>query len=904
MAMTYSSWEYSQGPTVYIDSSGFETIDENKNFVYYYIVTYGPVEYRRKATDEKGVSVYEYKYSFGLDLTARKVFDKFTFSGKNQLTKTVVHEITEDGFKKSITKTFVIDTNIESNLNNNPQITINPNYKIDVTDWAFENNATPPSNFNNVSVPNEGVGNLSMYTKPTVYGWFNTISTGYTTETYYVTESYVVRTYYEWVNYTYYDYEEYRCTVNGCNDVHSHRVQKTERRQVPRYEYATRQVKKTRQVPYTVTKLSNSFCTLSLKTVREKISDYEKSSSVIFVLKTATGLNKAPTVSMMTDRSTKTNKTELTPKSTSSINAYGLIEYYVPFSLLNSTYKNCDTIEIMIEKGACSASEALIIEAYALVEIETDAIPYINLMVQTYDKDSDRWNTCCVIPYLNYQEIQDMRASQQHISKNLFFPSDLPKSKYNYRIQLDTNLVAHEAERFTNFRIDVLSEQLLQPGSMNDRTLYVNNDSLEYPVEVEVDTIDEIKLNVLGFSTHAKKPYAGFLKQGANEVHAYLKNSVRVIEEDIPEDNISENEFYNYIVKTNGDWLSNNVFAANSFDLGQISLLQGNNLAYEDDLITFKLPYRMFKSNSNYTFIFNVYADDSFSITEAATVDAADEDKIIKSKIYASIDADPKKVSLVDYEKILYSPPYKLKTKDQTELISEENICERNVEVRIEMNTNDIDINDNGEFTFIIKRFAIKNVFIKNFQCLYINENDEKFVDVTEPYGVDVFTDRQFDTFVTMYYDGFHLEYINPLLYRDMIYLRNELDKIRYEYTLQPYLWTEWTNTYDAKGNLIVDDFNNAYGVEANQPIRAAHFNDVKNCCVKTYEDLLALRPPVGLNTSPTQFREGTGLIPLNDEDPSQGYVLQHYKDKLGNEMDVDKYFPEWRQIVNLINRN
>jgi hypothetical protein len=206
--------------------------------------------------------------------------------------------------------------------------------------------------------------------------------------------------------------------------------------------------------------------------------------------------------------------------------------------------------------------------------------------------------------------------------------------------------------------------------------------------------------------------------------------------------------------------------------------------------------------------------------------------------------------------------------------------------------------------TLKIKRFAIKNVILKGFQVLCIDENDNRYIDVTEPYNIDIFSGRQFDTFVTMYYDGFNLEHINPLLYNDMIYLRNELDKIRNEYTLQPYPWTEWTNTYDAQGNLIVDEGGNALGVEVAQPIRAAHFNDVKQCCVSTYEELLALRPPVSLNTSPTQFREGTGLIPLNDEDPTQGYVLQHYIDKLGNVMDVDKYFPEWRQIVNLINRN
>ena len=124
------------------------------------------------------------------------------------------------------------------------------------------------------------------------------------------------------------------------------------------------------------------------------------------------------------------------------------------------------------------------------------------------------------------------------------------------------------------------------------------------------------------------------------------------------------------------------------------------------------------------------------------------------------------------------------------------------------------------------------------------------------------------------------------------------------EYTLEPYPWSNWANTYDNNNNLITDDNGHPYGVQVNQPLRAVHFNDVKQCCQQTYEDLLALKPPVILNTTPTMFREDTGLILLNDEDPSQGYVLQHYQDKLGNIMEIDKYFPEWKQIINLINRN
>ena len=116
MANTYSSWEYSQGPTLYIDSSGFESIDDNKNFVYFYIVTYSPVEYKRKVTDETGTSTYEYKYSFGTDNSSRKILDRYTFSGKNQLTKTVTHTVTEDGHKDTINKEwlcFVLIRNFE-----------------------------------------------------------------------------------------------------------------------------------------------------------------------------------------------------------------------------------------------------------------------------------------------------------------------------------------------------------------------------------------------------------------------------------------------------------------------------------------------------------------------------------------------------------------------------------------------------------------------------------------------------------------------------------------------------------------------------------------------------------------------------------------------------------------------
>ncbi len=883
MAITYSSWEYSQGPNVYIDSSGFESIDDNKNFIYYYIVTYSPVEYKRKATDEKGVSTYEYKYSFGVDNSSRKSFGRFTFAGKEQMTKTVTHEVTEEGFKKGITKTFIIDTNIDSNIKDNAQIVIDPTYKISATNWTFVSSVSKPS----IGVP--------------YFGWITTKKSGYTTEYYWTTESYVTGSYTETETYTYYESVPYKCSE--CDDVHYHSKQKTGTRQVTRYTYGSRRVQRSRRVYYNYNVVISSYCCLSLKAIREKVSDYEKYSSVVFVLKTKNGLNKPPAVHMMTSIN-NANKVKLTPKSESSTSCNGLIEYYLPFTLINGTFKNSDQVYISVDKGSCSSADGYIIDAFAFVEIEADSMPYVNLVVQAYDAASDTWNNACVVPYLNYEEIEEMRTNKQHISKNLFFPSNLPKTDANYRIQLDTNLVANEAERFTNFRIDVLSDQLIVPGSIGDRTLFINNDSHDFENEVEVGPIDEIKLNVLGFTTHQKKPYAGFLKQGANDVHAYLKNSVKVIDSSVPETNITENVWYSYVYSTNGNWLSNNIFAANTFELGQIDILQGDSKNIQDDLIVFNIPYKSLLSNANYTLLFDAYTEESFTISEVNTVDIADKDKVIKTKLYVESNANTSKVEVQDYELVFYSPPYKLKNKDTSELVNEYNITERDISVRIEINTKDIQSTDTEILTLKIKRAALKNIILKDIQCICIDENNNKYADVFEPYNTDIYTGRQNDTFMTIYYDGFNLAHINPLLYNDMLYLKYELDKIREEYTLDPYSWSEWTNTYDSQGNLITDEEGLGYGVEVDQPLRAVHFNDVKQCCVQTYEELLALKPPVSLNTSPTQMREGINLIPLQDEDPSQGYVLQHYQDKLGNVMEVDKYFPEWRAIINLINRN
>ena len=869
MAKTYSSWEYSQGPTLYIDSSGFRSIDENKNFVYYYLVTYGPVEYRRKVTDEKGASTYEYKYSFGDSSGSRKLLEECEFSGKDQVTKTVKHTVTEDGFKDTITKTFYIDANMNSNIQKNEQSTVNPFYKVETTDWKHDDNSGP-----------------RLHNKKHCFGWLTCTRTGYRSER----RSY---TYTEEV-YGIVDWAWYNSLVQAGEDY----------TQYPIYNWYT--VTRTSyyyvDVPYSYSQLHNSYCTLDLNKIRNKIGRYSQYSAITFKIKTEKALNKPPKLFMDTSTSSTSLRTELVPKNSGSAGAGEIIEYYLPLNVVLETFKGYSTVKIIVQKGNCSSADGYISEAYAFVEIETDNIPYLNLVVQAYDGTQQKWFDVCTIPYLNDVEIANLRSKKDQVSKNLFLPTDLPKTDSTYRIQLDTNMLAKDYEMFTNFRIDVLSKQLIPPGSIEDRKICINNDTKEFDYEIEIDNVDEFRLNALGYETYETKTHPGFLQKGANDIVAYLKQASNISTDGIPEENVSKNNWYNYIVKKNGNWVSNNLFAANSFDFSEISILSSGD-KFKDVLLSFKIPYRNLKPYSTYTLKFDINAKQAFMISSLNTINAGDENKVLRSKVLVESDYDSSKVNVQSQEIVLYSPKYKLKDGSLTVNVDEFNLCDRDINMEVVIETKDIFSSDSEYMTVSIVRNAVKNLFIKGVHCLCVDNNNEKYIDIIEPYNIST-SGREQETHATIYYDGFHIEHINPLLYNNMVYLREELNKIRAQYELPSYAWSNWMDQFDEKGEVLVDEWGNKYSVDKDQPLRAIHFNEVKACCIDTYDKLLKLRPPVALNTSPSMIRNEANLIPLDESDHDQGYILQHVQDINGEPLDIDKYFPEWRKIIDLINRN
>ena len=908
MAYTYSSWEYSQGPNLYIDSSGFKSINDDKTFVYYYIVTYSPVEYRRKVTDEKGVSTYEFKYTFGDSMVSRKVLEEVTFNGKEKMTKTVTHSVIEEGYRDSITKTFYIDTNIHSNIETNKEFIVDPSAIIQITDWKFDasKTITLPTSFNG-----------------TARGWKTQQETGYRTQAYTsyssgsswsgtgasVTDhpstwTLAPRTsigYYdgaiktgETKDYTYWKYKgnDYRSENDG-GDVY--------KKTYYSYSYTSY-----RTVSYTYNQDYGTYGKINIKAIRDMIDDRQEYSALTVRLRTNTKLNKAPKVSIDTAQSATSSRQTLQCKTAGELPANELIEYYLPLDVIFKTFANSNEAFLFIHKGDCSSTEVYFHEAYIYLDVEVNVIPFVNLMVQAYDALTDRWFDACIIPYLNYKEINAMRKEGQHISKNLFFPTALPKTDSSYRIQLDTNLIAKDLEQLTNFRIDVLSKQLIPPGFIEDKKIYLNNDTTSNDMdgsEIEVARIDDLKLNVIGSLNYKATTYPGFLVRGANDVHAYIRNSVYVDEEGVSKENISKNNWYDYVSEKNGNWISNEIFVANTYELPKVDLLQKSKDFAQDKFLTFKIPYRELKSNATYQLKFDIEVERSFSIPDGSIVNESDKNNISKAIFYSTSNYNTAKVKVRDEERIIYSPEYRIKSGNSTEYISEVDLAEKTLSINIVIETKNLYPSDTEYFTISLNRKLIKNIIVRRMRCLCIDKDGVKHIDVVEPYNAEVSMDRQCDTSLTIYYDGFHIEEINPLLYNDMVYLRSQLDSIRYQYEIPPYEWSDWEEKY-SNNDLVTDEYGHGFGVNKDQPLRAIHFNDVKKCCLDTYEKLLQLRPPVILNTNPTIFRESTGLIPLNDNNISEGYVLQHVQDREGNPMEIDKYFPEWRKIIELINRN
>ena len=294
MALTYGSWEYNQGPKLYIDSSGFESIDNDKNFTYWYTVTYSPVEHKRKVTDENGTSHYEYKYSFGDNNSSRKTLGRYTFSGKTQVTKTVSHSVTEAGYKDTLSKTFYIDANMSSNLNTNNGKPVDPSLKFNTDEWKI--NGTSSSSI----------------------GWKTSTKTGYYTESYsyWTTETVYVPTGIQWTG----NPPGNGKIINGyCYIIETRRVQRWS----------------TRQVPYNYNVLENSTCALNIKSIRDKISsfvEYVNPSVIVNLKNTSSGLNVAPDVYINSSTNTS-DRVKLSPVNSGAVSQNGYARYYRPLSI-------------------------------------------------------------------------------------------------------------------------------------------------------------------------------------------------------------------------------------------------------------------------------------------------------------------------------------------------------------------------------------------------------------------------------------------------------------------------------------------------------------------------------------------------------------------------------------------
>jgi hypothetical protein len=500
---------------------------------------------------------------------------------------------------------------------------------------------------------------------------------------------------------------------------------------------------------------------------------------------------------------------------------------------------------------------------------------------QSYNSSLNSWTDCLTVPYLNKDEIIRLRSGEFKSSKNIFLPQNLPASDGDYRIRIDTNLTGDTKEIIDSFKIDVLSEQKV-PTGLSDKAIYISNDTLNK--EYFIDDVDEIKLNALNFIDYTKETEVGFLREGANDISGYLKSTnVEIQTSEKYIENKTENIFCSkYLRHKHGHWISNKIFASHSIDIPKVGILKTKDTRTK--ILEFIIPYRDLAPNTHYYLEFEIEVFMVYDIPDIHTINEVDKDNVIESLIFSNCTGDQNKITVKNIDEIIFKPHHNIKySNNSIGFINNINKYNKTILKTIEIKTDNISSFDVDEFKLSLWTEGIANIYIKNMRWKRKYDNNKIDVDVFNFYGDNDTDERYYETNMILYYNKNKIEYINPLIYDDLMYLKNELDKIRSDYNMVAYEWNSWLDKDT--------------GVQKNNILKAAHFDEIKNCCYDTYEKLLDIG--IDKETDPSEFK----MIPYWMDSSGQK-ILQHVYDVNKKPMDFDDYFPEWKLLIDLLNKN
>ena len=334
----------------------------------------------------------------------------------------------------------------------------------------------------------------------------------------------------------------------------------------------------------------------------------------------------------------------------------------------------------------------------------------------------------------------------------------------------------------------------------------------------------------------------------------------------------------------NGSWISSSAYTSSSimpYNLYRRSILKPSTDNWDEvsaDILEVKIPYSYLTADTEYAITFNSCATAGFNYQyDTYEIWESEEKDVCKAYVYTTLfdHSDLKNISYTP-ECLIYTPSYRIIESKRT--VAQVNDYDKTISNSIKFKTPVAAVMENikdKSFTIRLGVRGINTLKLTNMKLNNITKSTSENLSVSKEIDTQV---KENKTSINVKYVAisYKLGYIDPMLYDDMIALREFLVSIATQYSIN--INVPWRTITRDKSYLMARDF-----------------NDVKTYCFNLFTQLKSKYPqafkkdPAEFNKLPTIKAGEARVVEINASGKPQ-------VDRRGK-----TYFSEWDDLVDLI---
>lgn len=337
-------------------------------------------------------------------------------------------------------------------------------------------------------------------------------------------------------------------------------------------------------------------------------------------------------------------------------------------------------------------------------------------------------------------------------------------------------------------------------GSYKENALFIrsNDNNQVYLGDIETSTLLE-----QGYIDFTWQQQAGrFLSIGSNKIQVFSTPY------------LYDNELIDY-EEHQSYWISDTtlysmpIMPYNPFSRSIIKPADKSWADVEGEILTIKIPYKLFKPNKEYAFNFSYFVDEGFFYKETGTVYSSDIKDLCSSYMYVNVSGSDLKSLNYKANNKIYSPGYKL-ISDTTTTVAEENNYNKWLKHTTTFTTPNEEklIELDLENAYITIKINVRGTSIFKMKDITLLSTDKSHNIDTNKGTLDVNVRENTKSITVLYQGSINIDfgYINPLNYKDMIDLRDYLKAIAIIYGVE--VKPKWRTLVKDQSFLMACDYN------------------------------------------------------------------------------------------------